>query len=200
MKLKLDVLLLTTLTALSAVAQPNNPAAPRPNPQMPSGLMRGPGGPGGPAANEPPAKMPDKDTLSYFIGMSVGRSIKKQDLPVDIDTIAAAIRDVVGDKPTRFDDAKYMAVQKDLTSALRAKSMEERKIQQEKMEKEGAENKVKGDEFLAKNSAAPGIKTLTNGIQYKVIKDGDGVIPGAHDNVTMKYKGQPHRWHRFRSE
>ncbi len=133
--------------------------------------------------------MPDKDTLSYFIGMSVGRSIKKQDLPVDVDTIAAAIRDVIADKPTKFNDTQYMTIQKDLSGAMRAKAMEERKVAQEKMEKEGAENKIKGDAFLAKNMTAPGIKTLTNGIQYKVIKDGDGVIPGAHDNVTMKYKG-----------
>jgi FKBP-type peptidyl-prolyl cis-trans isomerase FklB len=183
MKLRLDVLLMTTLTALSAVAQPNNPAQARPNPQMPSGMMRGA------PANEPPPKMPDKDTLSYFIGMSVGHSIKKQDLPVDVDTIAAAMRDVLADKPTRFNDSQYMAIQKELSGALRAKAMEERKVMQEKLEKEGAENKVKGDAFLAKNLTEPGIKTLANGIQYKVIKEGDGAIPGAHDNVTMKYKG-----------
>jgi FKBP-type peptidyl-prolyl cis-trans isomerase FklB len=183
MKLKLDVLLITTLTALSAVAQPNNPAGPRPNPQMPPGLMRGP------AANEPPPKMPDKDTLSYFIGMSVGRSIRKQNLPVDVDTIAAAIRDVITDKPTKFSDSQYMAIQKELTGALRAKAMEERKVQEEKIAKEGAENKAKGETFLAKNMSEPGIKTLTNGIQYKVIKDGNGVTPGPHDNVTIKYKG-----------
>jgi FKBP-type peptidyl-prolyl cis-trans isomerase FklB len=150
---------------------------------MPSGMMRGA------PANEPPAKMPDKDTLSYFIGMSVGRSIKKQDLPVDVDTLAAAIRDVLANKPTRFNDSQFAAINKELSGALRAKAMEERKVMQEKLEKEGVENKVKGDAFLAKNMTEPGIKTLTNGIQYKVIKDGNGAIPGAHDNVTMKYKG-----------
>jgi FKBP-type peptidyl-prolyl cis-trans isomerase FklB len=178
---------MTTLTALSAVAQqPNNPQAPLPgaNPQMSrGGMMRGA------PSNETPPKMPDKDTLSYFIGMSVGRNIKKQELPVDVDIVAAAIRDVMAGKPTRFNDAQFAAINKEISGALRAKAMEERKIQQEKMEKEGAENRIKSDAFLAKNQSAPGIKTLTNGIQYKVIKEGDGVIPGPHDTVTMKYKG-----------
>src|SRR5580692_4527685 len=101
MKVKLNALLITTLVALTAAAQPNNPAPPRPNPAMPPGLMRGM------ASNEPPAKMPDTETLSYFIGMSVAHSIKKQELNVNVDTIATAIRDVIGDKPTRFNEAQF---------------------------------------------------------------------------------------------
>ena len=182
MKVKLNALLIMTLAAITASAQPN-PGAPRPNPAMPPGLMRGMG------SNEPPAKMPDTETLSYFIGMSVAHSIKKQDLNVNVDTIAAAIKDILGDKPTRFNEAQFATIQRELSGALRAKMMAERQAQQEKLEKEGVENKTKGDAFLAKNANEPGIKTLTNGLQYKVIKEGDGVTPGAHDNVVMKYKG-----------
>jgi FKBP-type peptidyl-prolyl cis-trans isomerase FklB len=194
MKVTINALLMTTLVALSAAAQPTNPPLPpnhpgpamppnHPSVAMPPGLAR-------PSTNKEPApEMPDKDTLSYFIGMSVGNSIKKQELTVDVDTIAAAIKDVVSNRTTRFTDARFNEVQKQLSGALRAKMMAQRQAEQEKLEKEGAENKVKADAFLAKNATEPGVKSLTNGLQYKVIKEGNGATPGPHDNVTVRYKG-----------
>jgi FKBP-type peptidyl-prolyl cis-trans isomerase FklB len=150
---------------------------------MPPGLVRPPG------PKEPAPEMPDKDTLSYFIGMSVGTSIKKQELTVDVDTIAAAIKDVLSGRQTRFSEAEFTKIQRQLGGALRAKMMAQRQVEQAKMEKEGAENKAKGDAFLATNATQPGVKTLSDGIQYKVITDGTGPIPGPHDTVTVSYKG-----------
>jgi FKBP-type peptidyl-prolyl cis-trans isomerase FklB len=183
MKVTLNALLITMLAALNAAAQPSISPSPRPGPAMPPGLMK-------PSTSKEPApQMPDKDTLSYFIGMSVGNSIKKQELTVDTDTIANAIKDVLSGKPTRFSDAQFTEIQRQLGGALRAKMMAQRQVEQAKMEKEGAENKTKGEAFLAKNATEPGIKTLTNGLQYKVITDGTGAMPAAHDTVTVSYKG-----------
>jgi len=184
MKLRLNALLTTALVALNAAAQPSiQPTPPpHPGPSMPPGLMKG-------QPNGPPPAMPDTDTLSYFIGMSVGNSIKKEDLTVDIDTIAKAIADVVSNRPTRFTEPKFAEVQRQLTGALRAKMAAKRQAEQAKMEQEGAENKVKADAFLAKNAKEPGVMPLTNGIQYKVISEGTGTIPGPKDNVTVAYKG-----------
>ncbi len=150
---------------------------------MPPGLLKGP------ASKEPAPEMPDKDKLSYFIGMSVGNSIKKQELTVDVDTIAIALKDVISGGKTRYTDAEFSEIGRQLQGALRAKAMAERQVEQAKMEKEGAENKVKGEAFLAKNATDPGVKTLTNGLQYKVIRDGTGPMPGPHDTVTVSYKG-----------
>jgi FKBP-type peptidyl-prolyl cis-trans isomerase len=121
--------------------------------------------------------------------MSVGNSIKKQELTVDVDTIAKAITDVISNRPTRFTEAKFADIQRQLGGALRAKMMADREVEKAKMEKEGAENKAKADAFLAKNATAQGIKVMTNGIQYKVITEGTGPIPGPKDNVTVAYKG-----------
>jgi FKBP-type peptidyl-prolyl cis-trans isomerase len=183
MKVTLNALLITTLVALNAAAQPSTPPPPRPGQAMPPGLMRPP------TSKEPAPEMPDKDKLSYFIGMSVGNSIKKQELTVDIDTVAAAMKDVLSGRPTRFTDAEFSEIQRQLGGALRAKMMAQRQAEQAKMEKEGAENKVKGEAFLAQNAAQPGVKSLTNGLQYKVITEGTGAMPGPKDTVTVSYKG-----------
>jgi hypothetical protein len=64
-----------------------------------------------------------------------------------------------------------------------------RQADQAKLEKEGAENKIKADAFLANNAKQPDIKMLTNGIQYKIVREGTGTFPGPKDNVTVAYKG-----------
>ena len=60
---------------------------------------------------------------------------------------------------------------------------------QQKREGDGAKNKADGEAFLAKNKNNPGVVTLTDGLQYKVITDGNGPIPSSNDIVTVNYRG-----------
>ena len=46
-----------------------------------------------------------------------------------------------------------------------------------------------GAEFLAKNKNQPGVITLTNGLQYKILKAGTGETPKADDTVSVTYRG-----------
>ena len=46
-----------------------------------------------------------------------------------------------------------------------------------------------GAQFLTTNKAKPGVKTLPDGLQYKVIKEGTGSKPSADDTVTVDYTG-----------
>jgi FKBP-type peptidyl-prolyl cis-trans isomerase len=188
MKLLQNVLLVTALLALNASAQPapptppaaKAPPSPAPGqstaPRMPPGLMN----PGQPAT---PAVMPSKDKLSYAIGFNVASTIKRDELDVDVDTLATAMKDVLGGKPTRFDEKEVREIMTQFSSAMRAE-------QAAKREKQMTENKVKGEEYLAKNGKAPGVTTLTNGLQYKVIKEGTGPMPKPTDTVTVAYTGK----------
>ena len=51
------------------------------------------------------------------------------------------------------------------------------------------ENKVKGDAFLAANKAKEGVVTLPSGLQYKILKTGDGKTPTETDTVECNYRG-----------
>src|SRR6185369_10007694 len=61
--------------------------------------------------------------------------------------------------------------------------------QQRIREQLAAENKKKGEDFLASNKKRPGIKTLADGLQYKVIVEGKGPKPGSNDVVRVNYRG-----------
>ena len=51
-------------------------------------------------------------------------------------------------------------------------------------------NKKKGEDFLAANKTKPGVVTLPSGLQYRIIKKGDGAIPKLSDKVEVVYEGR----------
>src|SRR5260370_8070231 len=50
-------------------------------------------------------------------------------------------------------------------------------------------NKKDGEEFLAANKGKEGVVTLTSGLQYKILKAGDGKKPGMDEQVVFHYRG-----------
>src|SRR5207253_8354801 len=63
------------------------------------------------------------------------------------------------------------------------------KDMQEKQEKQAQQNSSAGEKFLAENKTKEGVKTTTSGLQYKVLKDGNGAQPKSSDTVTVNYRG-----------
>jgi FKBP-type peptidyl-prolyl cis-trans isomerase FklB len=181
MKLIRSAFFVTALTALNASAQPGPQPSPPPNAPPNAGAPRVPPSfaPGAPAK---PPTMPDKDKLSYGIGFNIANSIKRDSVDVDVDTIAAAMKDVLAGRPTRMTEQEVKETMTQFQQAMRAKMMAEH-------EKQLAENKAKGEEFLANNAKDPAVKSLPNGLEYKVLKEGSGDMPKPTDTVTVSYKG-----------
>jgi FKBP-type peptidyl-prolyl cis-trans isomerase FklB len=171
MKLKKTALLLLSgLMAVSALAQP-----------QPTSTNQAP------AAEPVP---PDKEKLSYAIGMTVGinigGNIKRQEMDVNVDTILKAMKDALTGQPLKLTDKEMNdLLRKDLPAYLQAKRQAETK----KLEARGEQNKKDGLEFLAKNATAEGVKTLPDGLQYKVLKEGAGDMPASNDVARVSYRG-----------
>jgi FKBP-type peptidyl-prolyl cis-trans isomerase FklB len=130
--------------------------------------------------------MPDKEKMSYAIGMSVGSSMKRQEIDVNVDTLVAALKDTMAGNTNHMTEQEMRSTLNQLGAAVRYKMQE---AQREKMKKETEENKAKGDAFLASNAKDEGVKTLPDGLQYKVIKEGSGELPKTNEIVTVNYKG-----------
>ena len=111
------------------------------------------------------------DKLSYALGLSmggnfIGSGIKK----LDINDFADGLRAIFegAEQKMTFDEAKQIVT--DFFTNL---------------EKEGAEqNERLGREYLEKNKNAEGVKVTESGLQYQVVKEGDGLQPGPNDVVT----------------
>ncbi len=133
-------------------------------------------------AQAPSAPVTPKEKLSYAIGMDVGSAIKKQGLDVDGQFLAAAVRDSIAGGKLQMTQEDMMATLKDFSKQMQAK-------QQAASAAAGAGAKAEGDKFLAANKAKADVKTLPDGLQYKVIKDGTGPSPKATDTVSVNYRG-----------
>ena len=65
-----------------------------------------------------------------------------------------------------------------------------REIKAQQMEKTYGPNKEAAEKFLAENAKKEGVKTLPSGVQYKVIKEGNGPIPADSSTVKVNYEGR----------
>lgn len=123
-----------------------------------------------------------KDKASYSIGLNVGKKlandIKNPSVDIDANLFIKGIQDAVtGAKPLLTDQEvqeTILAFQKEMMA---------------KWEETGKKNKAEGELFLAENKKKEGVKTLESGLQYKVIKAGNGKKPKADDMVTVNYRG-----------
>lgn len=122
------------------------------------------------------------DSVSYTIGMDIGKNLKNQKIDIVPEILAQGIKDILDSNQTLLNEEQAQEVISQLQQRLMAKHKEMMEMQKEK-------NKKASEEFLAENKKKSGIVSLPSGLQYKVIKMGTGPKPKATDKVTVHYKG-----------
>jgi FKBP-type peptidyl-prolyl cis-trans isomerase FklB len=123
-----------------------------------------------------------KDKVGYSIGLNMGQDFAKRELEIGVDAFVQGLKDgLAGTEPKMTEEQRKEALVQ-LGEEMKAKQEAQVKEQTEKNKKEGAE-------FLAANAKKEGVKVLESGLQYKVIKEGEGEKPAAEDTVTVNYKG-----------
>ena len=130
-----------------------------------------------------------KQKVSYSIGMTIARNIKRDGLDVNANLVAAGVRDVLSGKQPRLSQQEMQAALTKLQQQMQQQQAEQQKQQAAEQKKAAAANKKKGEQFLAKNKSKEGVKELESGLQYKVLEAGDGKSPKASDVVKTHYKG-----------
>jgi FKBP-type peptidyl-prolyl cis-trans isomerase FklB len=123
-----------------------------------------------------------KEKISYSIGMEIGKNFKKQSIDVDPEALLKGIQDGTSGGKTLMTD-------QEIRDTLTAFQKERMAKQEEEMKKLGEKNRKEGEAFLAANKKKEGVKTLSSGLQYKVIKSGTGKKPRSTDTVTTHYRG-----------
>src|SRR5579872_1467705 len=123
-----------------------------------------------------------KEKVSYAIGMQMGKGVKAQGIDVDPAILAQGLRDAMsGAKPQMSED--------ELKQVITGLQADMRQKQMQMQEAAAAENKTKGDAFLAENGKKDGVVTLPDGLQYKILTTGQGKKPAETDTVMCNYKG-----------
>lgn len=193
-------------------------------------------------SNTKPVEAPDKEKVSYALGMNLALQRKRTDADVDINAFTQGLQDLLDGKPTQVSESEIpellnqarvnrldekadarkekvsyalgmrMAgqlkrVTADVDSKVIVQGLKDvldgkpTKIQESEMEplfeqtkaygaiKQSEQNKAAGEAFLTKNAKAPGINTLPDGLQYRIVQEGRRETPTTNDLIIVKYRG-----------
>lgn len=123
------------------------------------------------------------DKLSYALGLGIGRQLAQMGAEqLSIDDFAQAIKDVVTGGQLKLDEAEAQAIVQEFFQ----KQEEKQRAVAAEM---GKKAKEEGEKYLAENAKKEGVVTLPSGLQYLVIKEGNGKRPKATDKVKCHYEG-----------
>lgn len=124
-----------------------------------------------------------KDKVSYAIGLDIGKNMRSQTIEVDPKIFLKGLMDGI-------EDAEALMNEEELTETMMAFQMELQAKQNEKQKEESEKNMKAGSDFIEEYKKKEGVVVLESGLQYRVIKSGDGPSPKATDNVTTHYSGK----------
>ncbi len=120
----------------------------------------------------------DKRKYSYIAGVEVARQLQGGSTEVDLEAFTQAVRDVFSGAPLKMSREQELAF------------LGERKQKMaEKLALKAEQNRKAEETFLAANRHKRGVVELPSGIQYQVLKAGDGGHPNPSDKVTVHYRG-----------
>ena len=129
-----------------------------------------------------PALKDDRDKAGYSIGADIGRNLKRDGMDVNIDALIAGIRDAYTGAPSQLTPEQ----QQEALASLQKKLVAQHEADQAQA---GTKAKKEGEDFLAANKSKDGVKTLPDGLQYKVLTEGKGEQPKSDSQVSVNYRG-----------
>ena len=123
------------------------------------------------------------DKLSYALGLGIGRQLSQMGAnDLNAADFAQAVKDMIDGKEPQLPAAEAQQIVEDFFQK-----------QEEKQRAEAAEKykgaKSEGEKYLSENAKKEGVTTLPSGLQYQVLKEGNGKSPKATDKVVCHYEG-----------
>jgi FKBP-type peptidyl-prolyl cis-trans isomerase FklB len=128
------------------------------------------------APTPPPAPALTGEQASYLFGLTLGEQLHGLGVPdLQTDAVTKGVKDAMAGKKSTAADKQQL--NEYVRGAVQASS---------------AKNKAAASDFLAKNGKEKGVQTTASGLEYKIIKSGDGKAPliAATDEVTVNYRGK----------
>ena len=136
----------------------------------------------------------DKKKTAYYAGLQIGQQIANQMIKgVNLEvfgndsTKSISLKNFMSGFVSGTTGKKGLMTMDQATQVAQTKMMA---IKAKNMEKQYGANKVAGEKFLAANKSKAGVKTLPSGVQYKVLKEGNGALPKDTSMVKVNYEGK----------
>jgi FKBP-type peptidyl-prolyl cis-trans isomerase FkpA len=124
----------------------------------------------------------DKDKISYTIGNNIAQSLMQIKEEIVLEKVIQGLEDTFHEKPLQLTEEESRRIMQMFSMKMKKKQEQ----QQKKLVNQALE---KGTRFLEENKKKEGVVTTESGLQYLVLKQGNGPKPSKTDRVKVHYKG-----------
>lgn len=123
-----------------------------------------------------------KQQESYAIGAQTARTLRRDNVDVDVEMLVQGIRDGLSDGKLQMSDKDLRGVMNHVQQDIHRNMVMNRRAA-------GERNKEQGATYLADNAKKPGVLSTASGLQYRIIKAGSGAKPTLGDTVLVNFRG-----------
>jgi FKBP-type peptidyl-prolyl cis-trans isomerase FklB len=120
--------------------------------------------------------------INYSLGYQIGGDFKRQNVEMNADAVIQGIQDALSGGEPKISQPEMLQTLRDLKQRVEATQKEQMRLRENELI-------AAGKKFMEENAKKEGVITTESGLQYKVVKEGTGAIPGPTDKVTVNYKG-----------
>ena len=118
------------------------------------------------------------DKVSYALGLGIGQQLAQMGATdLNVDDFAQSIKDVLAGSELKVSHREAQQIVQDYFAKKEEKLNAERAAKEE------------GEKYMALNAKKEGVITLPSGLQYQVLREGNGKKPSAKDSVKCHYEG-----------
>ena len=123
------------------------------------------------------------DKLSYALGLGIGQQLAQMGArDLNVGDFAQSIGDVLEGRELKMTHREAQQIVQHYFAQQEERLNSERTAQ-------GKVHKEAGEKYLAENGKREGVVTLPSGLQYQVLREGNGKKPSAKDSVKCHYEG-----------
>ncbi|MDE2761317.1 MAG: FKBP-type peptidyl-prolyl cis-trans isomerase [Gemmatimonadota bacterium] len=117
----------------------------------------------------------DAQKASYGIGFNIGKRLASFEEHVDMAAVMKGVTDALSEQEAALTEEEMAAAMAALDEMIQAGARER--------------GTAEGEEFLERNAAREGVIVTESGLQYEVLREGDGASPGAGQRAVVHYRG-----------
>jgi FKBP-type peptidyl-prolyl cis-trans isomerase len=129
-----------------------------------------------------PAEESSAEILSYALGYNIGQNLRSNEVKIDLKSMQSGVDDGLSGKTPPWPPEKIAAALQHFQQQMQQRALNQ-------YAKIAEENKKEADAFLDKNRQREGVQVTPSGLQYSVLRQGDGPSPTVNDTVRCHYRG-----------
>lgn len=123
----------------------------------------------------------EKELLSYALGVDLARNSTRNGVEIDPDIVLRGVKDALS--------GEKLAVPEEAMRQRLIEVQTEVRQRQARLRTAPEINRKTGEAFLAANQKKEGVVALPSGLQYMILKAGEGKKPAEADTVEINYRG-----------